>query len=280
MKHRINPQVDCVFKAILGSPENSLVLLDFLNAILQPDHAIKSVEILNPYNEKEFLTDKLTIVDIKAQDETGAQYQIEIQISVHANLPERMVYNWADIYASQLQESEDFKILRPVIAIWLLVNNLFKDRPEYHHNYQLRDQQNRTLSSHCSLHILELNKWQLHETLTAEEHWLYFFKEAKNWDDLPARLNTPVMRQAMSTLKRFSEKEREYDQYRARRMAILEKNTIESDKKEQEQRIQELEQSKSELEQSKSELEQDKSELMQRIQELEKNLKDSINKDK
>lgn len=54
MKHKINPQVDCVFKALLGSVENTASLLDFLNSILLPASLIKEVVILNPYNEKEF----------------------------------------------------------------------------------------------------------------------------------------------------------------------------------------------------------------------------------
>jgi predicted transposase/invertase (TIGR01784 family) len=78
MKHQINPTVDCVFKAILGTEENKNLLIHFLNAILEPKKAslIKDVTIKNPYNEKEFSTDKLTIVDIKAIDENGKIYQI------------------------------------------------------------------------------------------------------------------------------------------------------------------------------------------------------------
>lgn len=70
MKHHIDPTVDCVFKAILGSVQNSNLLIDFLNAVTKPKphRKIVSVDIINPYNEKEFLTDKLSIVDIKAED--------------------------------------------------------------------------------------------------------------------------------------------------------------------------------------------------------------------
>ncbi|HLA33378.1 MAG TPA: PD-(D/E)XK nuclease family transposase [Rhodocyclaceae bacterium] len=55
MKHRIDPKIDCVFKALLGSLENRNLLAHFLNAILASDlHApIVGVEILNPYNDKE-----------------------------------------------------------------------------------------------------------------------------------------------------------------------------------------------------------------------------------
>ena len=34
MKHRIDPKVDCVFKALLGAEENRALLVHFLNAVL------------------------------------------------------------------------------------------------------------------------------------------------------------------------------------------------------------------------------------------------------
>ena len=71
MKHCINPQVDCVFKAILGADDNKALLINFLNGIVTPQSPIVSVEILNPYNEKETISDKLSIVDVKARDYQG-----------------------------------------------------------------------------------------------------------------------------------------------------------------------------------------------------------------
>jgi len=37
MKHRIDPKIDCVFKALLGSEENRNLLVHFLNAVLAYD---------------------------------------------------------------------------------------------------------------------------------------------------------------------------------------------------------------------------------------------------
>lgn len=80
MKHPIDPKIDCVFKVLLGTDRNRRLLIHFLNAILAGEFTapIIEVEILNPYNEREFLNDKLSIVDVKARDRTGRLYQIEI----------------------------------------------------------------------------------------------------------------------------------------------------------------------------------------------------------
>jgi PD-(D/E)XK nuclease family transposase len=64
MKHPIDPKIDCVFKALLGSEANQRLLIHFFNAILGADleTPVTRIEILNPYNEREFLDDKLSIV--------------------------------------------------------------------------------------------------------------------------------------------------------------------------------------------------------------------------
>ena len=226
MLHLISPTVDCVFKAILGAKENKNLLIDFLNGVLAPQSPISEVEILNPYNEREFYSDKLTIVDVKARDENETTYQIEIQLSVFSYLPERMLYTWSDIYQSQIQSGERFSKLRPVISIWMLTENLFSKSPAFHHHFQIVDQENQIrLSDQCSIHTLELEKWQYSETLNPEGQWLYFFKEAENWRELPEIINTPKMRQAMAVLERFSEKEADYHLYQARQNAIREEQT-------------------------------------------------------
>jgi len=59
MRHRIDPKVDCVFKALLGAEGNRSLLIHFLNAVLGADlpQPITTVEIRNPYNDQEFLSD-------------------------------------------------------------------------------------------------------------------------------------------------------------------------------------------------------------------------------
>ena len=92
MKHAINALVDCVFKALFGRKGNEDVLIDFLNCVLKPQNPIVGVQVLNPYNEKEYLGDKLSIVDIKAEDENKNQFDIELQLGVAGHLKNRMLF--------------------------------------------------------------------------------------------------------------------------------------------------------------------------------------------
>ena len=93
MQHAIDPKIDCVFKALLGSDENRNLLIHFLNAFLAQEltEPLVWVEILNPYNDREFLSDKLSIVDVKAKDSDGQLYQIEIQMTSYRDLLKRII---------------------------------------------------------------------------------------------------------------------------------------------------------------------------------------------
>jgi predicted transposase/invertase (TIGR01784 family) len=254
MKHKINPIVDCVFKAILGSEENKNLLIHFLNAILEPEEGsrIQEVMIRNPYNEREFTSDKLTIVDVKAVDEKGVHYQIEIQLAIHAALSPRMLYTWSSIYHSQIQEGESFHKLRPVISIWLLDGNLFEDIPDYHIPFLLYNKKHDVvLSDHMSIHLLQLPKWESKEKITTEkERWMYLFKEGKNvdWDQPPDSLKTEEMRIVMNVLHRFSENQANYLLYQSRLEAVLKENTY----------LYELEVAKKGLEEARKEKEQER----------------------
>ena len=254
MKHRIDPTVDYVFKALLGAEENRDLLLDFLNALLAPPEPFADVEILNPFVPAQFDGDDYTVVDVKAQTASGLLFQVEIQLQVRPRLAARMVYTLADLYQAQLASGGDFTELRPVHAIWLLDENLLRGSDRWLHRFQLRDQPSGLLlSDHLTVHTVELRKWRLPELpLAPADRWVYFFREARHWDALPPALQTPEMHKAMAVLNRISEKTLDYWRYQARENFLREQRTIER-MLEQERQEKELERSAKELERSAKE---------------------------
>jgi len=253
MRHRIDPKVDCVFKALLGAEGNRSLLIHFLNAVLGADlpQPITTVEIRNPYNDKEFLSDKLSIVDIKARDARGCLYQVELQLLTHRDLIARIIYGWADLYSSLLQEGQDYGKLRPTYAIWLLGEVLLTDDPSYAHDIRLRDTAGRVFGEHGGIWLLEIAKFASEAVETEQERWVKFFKEGGRLDPdhLPPWMDTPEMRQAMSTLNSFSEKENAYYAYQARLEYQRVQRAMQQDV---EERDRALEQARAELEQSRA----------------------------
>ncbi|MEE8059077.1 MAG: Rpn family recombination-promoting nuclease/putative transposase, partial [Pseudomonadales bacterium] len=187
MKHLINPQVDCVFKSLLGAEENKALLINFLNAVLTPplDKQIIEVTLLNPYNKREFINDKSTIVDIKAKEQNGHLFQIEIQLQVGPELPARMAYTWADIYHNQLGKGDGFYLLQPIVSIWLLGDNLkvIRQSDAFHHCFKLYDPSNQVLlTDHCQIHTLELKKWSKGDIKDDIDYWSWLFSQGDHLD--------------------------------------------------------------------------------------------------
>jgi predicted transposase/invertase (TIGR01784 family) len=267
--------VDCVFKSILGNESNRNLLVHFLNAVLGSELVlpITGVEILNPYNEKEHLDDKLSIVDVKAKDERGRVYQIEIQLDYFGYLPARMLYTWSDVYSQQLQSGEKYYKLNPTYSIWLLAENAVKHDDQYIHRYKFRDEAGIPLIEHGGIWVFELEKFNAQVIDNEQARWLRFFKEGKQLNDLnlPDWMNTQEMKQAMNTLCQFSEKERNYFAYQARQDFLRQQGTILFEKDEaleREQAALEREQVALAREQAALEREQDAQAEVERLKAL------------
>lgn len=75
---------------------------------------------LDPYEIGQFSGDKDSVLDIKATDDRGRTFQVEMQIRPYPTLRRRMLGNWSTIYAGQLAKGEEDGGHLPVIAIWLV----------------------------------------------------------------------------------------------------------------------------------------------------------------
>ena len=240
MRNKIRPTVDCVFKAIFGKKENRNLLINFLNAVLglEKGKRVSEVTVLNPYNEKEFESGKLSIVDVKARDESGRTFQVEVQISIYSWLANRMLHNWAGIYHPQLTEGEDYDILNPVTSIWILEGALFRpDKPadgkDYLHlTFEARERSlGFPMNDHFGIHVLQLPYWPPEGRAGDDrERWIHFFREGENMDvnNLPAEMDTEEMRQAFGVLDRFAKNKDEYLLYLSRLDAVRHERTWEN----------------------------------------------------
>ena len=62
----------------------------------------------------------MTILDIKAVDENGTWYDIEMQIAEQGFYDKRALYYWAKVYSDQIESGDDFDNLRKTIGINIL----------------------------------------------------------------------------------------------------------------------------------------------------------------
>jgi hypothetical protein len=106
----------------------------------------------------------------------------------YRHLPARMLYTWADLYSQQLRSGQDYALLRPTYALWLLADDRLMEDAEAVHDYQLRDRRGQRLLAHGGIWLLELDKLKVEQIATEQQRWLKFFQEAERLDEtrLPA----------------------------------------------------------------------------------------------
>ncbi len=220
----IDPKVDIVFKRLFGSEANADLLIDLLNAVLAfpAGHAVTSVEILNPFNDKETLNDKLSILDVKARDAVGRQFNVEMQMAPTLAYTARVIYYLTKLHQSQLHEGEEYQTMEPSYSISFLDHVLFRDRPRCHWRFQLRDAEEPgvVFSEQLSVHVVELPKFDRApmDLTTAFERWCYFLRhgEELDKDQLPGPLQVPPIRKAMEVLQMLTQSDLERERYEAR----------------------------------------------------------------
>ena len=218
---------DFAFKKTFGSPENKIALISLLNAILRRSKPIVDVQVENPYNLQDFREDKLSILDIKATDQEGAIYDIEMQLSIYSGLIQRIVFYGCEIYAGQMRVGDDYTELKPAFSICLLDGILWHDSQKMHHAFQFTDQKTgRILSDTLEIHTLELGRYDLREedltTASLLDCWIFWLLHAHEYEpeELLRLFPQAAIRLATQTLTQISQVTEDKAMYDAREKAI------------------------------------------------------------
>src|SRR4051794_35003692 len=125
----VDPKVDYAFKRLYGREETRSILIDLTNSVLAPaaGYEVAEIELLNPFNPKEKLDEKLSILDVKARDQGGRQFNVEMQMVAYRYYEKRILYYWAKLHQQQFGQGKDYLELKPTISISFLNHTLFPD---------------------------------------------------------------------------------------------------------------------------------------------------------
>jgi len=220
----VNPRVDIVFKKIFGVEENKDLLISLINSIVSEEDQVVDVTLLNPYNEKSFKKDKLSILDIKAKGHHDKWFNIEIQITDEADYDKRALYYWAKMYTDQLKATEDYSNLTKVIGIHILNFISISESQKYHNVFHITEKETGvSYFKDLELHTVELKKFTdaigkefeeiVEKIQNALDIWSAFLTkhDLLTPDRLVKKLNNPELKKALNALKmmNFSPEERE-----------------------------------------------------------------------
>ena len=220
----ISPRIDIAFKKIFGVEENKDLLISLINSIVSEEDQVSSVTLLNPYNPKNFLNDKLSILDIKAEGHNGKRFNIEIQISDEADYDKRALYYWAKLYTEQLKISEDYSLLSKAIGIHILNFTSIPDVKKYHNVFHITEKETGLkYFKDLELHTIELKKFSdnpreeltdlISRIKTKLDIWAAFLTryDLLKSDNLPQPLDNQSLKKAINVLDvmNFSDQERD-----------------------------------------------------------------------
>ena len=93
---------DVAFHKIFGNEKKTEILVSFLNAILKLEgkNRIQEVSIINPYLVPRIAGEKASVIDVRAKDEKGRQFVIEMQVADVEGFGKRVQYYTCLLYTS------------------------------------------------------------------------------------------------------------------------------------------------------------------------------------
>ncbi len=230
---KLNPKIDLVFKKIFGTEQNKEILKSLINSILPDDEKIVNVIIKNPYNEADFVGDKMSVVDIKASDEKDRWYDIEIQIKEQKYYGRRAIYYLSEIYSNQLKESDNYDKLRKTIVISLLDFDYFLNDNRYFRRCCYKDFDTGELYpelDYADLYFVELRKFdnEFKNIKTTLDRWIAFLNRAAeiDKDNIPDEFKYPEIIQAIKTIETMSLSTKEREYYEASKKVMRDREAV------------------------------------------------------
>ena len=219
---KVNPRVDIAFKKIFGVEENKDLLISLINSVMAEEDQVVEIKLLNPYNIKDFKTDKLSVLDIKAKSIDGRRFNIEMQVADEADYDKRALYYWAKLYTEQLKEGNDYSKLSKAIGIHILNFISITQNQKYHNVFHITEKETgMKYFENLELHTIELKKFApesgeltdlVKKIKTSLDIWLAFLTrhDLLNKDKLPKELNNKNLKKALTVLEvmNFTEEER------------------------------------------------------------------------
>ncbi|EQA36698.1 hypothetical protein LEP1GSC047_2958 [Leptospira inadai serovar Lyme str. 10] len=174
---------DLVFKSLFV--EEPKLLSSILTSVLYPngDHRVEEITILNPELPTDYPGDKRSYLDLRARDESGRIFHVEVQVAHQSTFIKRSLYYLSGLIRDQLKSGDGYGDLKPVYQINILDFRLIPGE-NYHSKFKLREEENPeiTLTDELEIHFLELPKLPEEEKLRLLREgddlyrWMYVFK--------------------------------------------------------------------------------------------------------
>jgi len=191
---------DIAFRKIFGNDNRKETLISFLNAVLafKGKQKIVEVKIMNPYQLPKLRGGKVSIIDVKATDQIGRNYIVEMQVGELDGFAKRVLFYFSKSYSEQIKRGDFYRQLKPVIFIGIL-DYSFSINSKYISRHRILDvETHEHLLQDVEFNFVELPKFnkELNELETLTEKWIYFIKNAENLAIIPENVDDEGLKSA------------------------------------------------------------------------------------
>jgi predicted transposase/invertase (TIGR01784 family) len=155
-------------------------------------------------------------LDIKATNQNGDKFIVEMQKKDLSNFDKRSLYYTSKAYVSQIEKGEDVKNLKKVYYIAILNFNMFENK-NYISRHLIINQETTTQDlKDFEFTFIELKKFniKLEDLNTTIDKWVYFINNASSFDLIPKELdNILEFQEAFQIANKFSWNKKELEYY-------------------------------------------------------------------
>ncbi len=223
----LDPKNDLAFKKIFGEEKHKNISIGFLNAVLhlQGEDQILDLEFINTIQPPAIQSQKESVVDVLVKDQRGNRYIVEMQVSKTPGFEKRAQYYAAKTYSSHLSEGDKYSNLKEIVFLAITSYVVFPNKTDYKSEHVILDK--KTLEQDLkdfSFTFVELPKFtkKEEELKTIEDQWYYFFKHAKESNQIiPALASNSEILDAYDIVERFGWTEQELRSYDNNMMALM-----------------------------------------------------------
>lgn len=208
---------DVAFRKIFGNENKKVILISFLNAILglENQDRIKDVVLLNPFQLPRIAGEKSSIIDVKATDEKGASFIVEMQVAEPAGFDKRVLYYTSKNYAGQIKIGEEYPKLRPVYFIGVLDFKYFLNQNYLSSHLIIDEDTGECVFKDMKFRFIELPKFKKKVTELSNiiDKWIFFIKNADSVEVMPDNVDDEGLKEAYEAAAQHNWTREEYDAY-------------------------------------------------------------------
>jgi len=211
----VDPKNDIAFKKIFGDSEKTEILISFLNAVLELPSPIASLTLASPYQIPRIQDLKETSLDVKAVDEKGREFIVEMQVEGNEMFGKRALYYLAKSYVGQIKKAEEYTKLKPAYFVGILNFNMFDGDAYLSRHILINQESERQDLKDFEFNFIELKKYNKTEDELDDivDKWIYFLKNAENLDVIPAKITETELLEAFDTANQMQWTKEELDIY-------------------------------------------------------------------